>query len=178
MNGFFSENRAAAGAQEHLKTAHRFIDTPGHDAIAELHAYWLRKCAGRPMPDRRDISPSEFPRLLPNIVIIEAVDGGMDFRTRLFGTALVDMLGEERTGKLFSTFAENSTIPTNPGFVRMRWFEITRSAFTGSKPVFAEMLFSASNRLYLKGHAIATPLTDGGTETAQILGALFATRAF
>ncbi|ABS63224.1 protein of unknown function DUF1457 [Parvibaculum lavamentivorans DS-1] len=155
----------------------QFIDTPEHSAVAEFHAYLEAKRGSREMADRADIKPSEIVRFLPNMIIAEAVDGGEDFRTRLFGTALVELLGEERTGKLLSEFAEESSLDTDPAAVQTRWLYITRKAFFGRKPVFLKVPFAASNRLYLVGHAISAPLTAGGTEPAQTIGAMFVTRA-
>ena len=48
------------------------------------------------MPDRLDIHPSHFPRLLPNISLVEVHDG--DCRVRLAGTKLRDVYDREITG--------------------------------------------------------------------------------
>ena len=85
-----------------------FIDAPDHPSVRELAVYFERKRGSRELMDRADIDPVEIARFMPNMIITEAVDGGRDFRTRLFGTALVELLGEERTGKLLSEFAEES----------------------------------------------------------------------
>lgn len=155
----------------------QFIDAPEHPPVIEFFNYIESKRGNREMVDRADISPADLLRFLPNMIIAEAVDGGEDFRTRLFGTALVELLGEERTGKLLSEFAEENTIPTDPKAVQTRWLYITRKAFLGRKPVFLKVPFAASNRLYLVGHAISVPITAGGTEPAQTVGALFVVRA-
>ncbi|MBX3489420.1 PAS domain-containing protein [Parvibaculum sp.] len=155
----------------------QFIDAPEHPLVIEFFDYIERKRGTREMPDRADISPAELTRFLPNMIIAEAMNGGEDFRTRLFGTALVELLGEERTGKLLSEFAEENTIPTNPEEVQTRWLHVTRKAFFGRKPIFLRVPFAASNRLYLVGHAISVPITAGGTEPAQTIGAMFVSRA-
>lgn len=154
----------------------QFIDAPEHPSVMELHAYLEAKRGDREMPDRADIRPSEIVKLLPNIILAEAVNGGEDFRTRIFGTALVELLGEERTGMLLSEFAEEGGHATDPKAVQRRWLHITRKAFLGRKPVFIKVPFSASGRLYLVGHCISAPLTAGGTEPAQTIGAMFVTR--
>lgn len=63
--------------------------------------YWRAKCGGRAMPRRRDIDPTEIPRLLPNLQITELIDGGLRIRYRLTGTAIVDAYGADLTGKYF-----------------------------------------------------------------------------
>lgn len=156
-----------------------FIETPEHPSVAALHAYLDEKRGSREMADRADIRPAEIARFMPNVIIAEAVNGGEDFRVRLFGTALVELLGEERTGKLLSEFAEEAVAFANrdPESVQRRWLYITRKAFLGRKPVFVKVPFAASGRLYLVGHCISAPLTAGGTEPAQAMGAMFVTRA-
>jgi hypothetical protein len=137
----------------------QFIDAPDHPSVRELAAYFERKRGNRDLLDRADIDPVEIARFMPNMIIAESVDEGRDFRTRLFGTALVELLGEERTGKLFSDFAEEG------------------AAFSSRKPVFVNVPFAASGRLYLIGHCLSVPMTAGGTEPVQMIGALFVARA-
>lgn len=157
----------------------QIIEVPEHPSVIELQAYLEHIRCGREMPDRADIKPSEIPRLLPNMIIAEAVDGGRDFRVRLFGTKLVELLGEERIGKLLSEFAEEDGAfsSKNPEAVQRRWLFITRKAFFGREPVSVKVPFAASGRLYLVGHCLAAPLTAGGTDPAQTLGAMFVTRS-
>ena len=157
----------------------QFIDAPEHASVKVLHAYLEEKRGDREMPDRADIRPAKIARFMPNLIIAEAVNGGEDFRTRLFGTALVELLGEERTGKLLSEFTEEAAAfsSRDPESVQRRWLYITRKAFFGRKPVFLKVPFAASGRLYLIGHCISAPLTAGGTEPAQTIGALFVARA-
>lgn len=157
----------------------QIIEVPEHPSVIELHAYLERIRGDREMPDRADIKPSEIARLLPSMIIAEAVDGGEDFRVRLFGTKLVELLGEERTGKLLSEFAEEGGAFANndPGAVQRRWLFVTRKAFFGRKPVFLKVPFAASGRLYLVGHCLSAPLTAGGSEPAQTVGAMFVARA-
>ncbi len=63
--------------------------------------YWQAKCGGRVMPRRRDIDPTEVPRLLPNLQITELIDHGARIRYRLTGTAIVAAYGADLTGKHF-----------------------------------------------------------------------------
>ena len=64
----------------------------------QLYEYWLLKAAGRPMPDKRDISPAHIPRLLPNVSLIEVEMPGERYRVRLAGTRLRDVHDCETTG--------------------------------------------------------------------------------
>ncbi len=65
--------------------------------LGPAYEYWRSKCGARAMPRRRDIDPTEIPRLLPNLQIVEIV--GTRIRYRLAGTAIVEAYGEELAGK-------------------------------------------------------------------------------
>lgn len=175
MNGSFGTGERA----KKITDEPQFIEAPEHPSVAALHDYLESVRGERELADRADIDPVKIARFLPNVIIAEAVNGGEDFRTRLFGTALVELLGEERTGKLLSEFAEEGGAFSHgdPAAVQRRWIFITRKAFFGRKPVFVKVPFAASGRLYLVGHCLSVPLTAGGSEPAQTIGALFVARA-
>jgi hypothetical protein len=154
----------------------RFLDAPELAGIAALAAYWDRKRGARALADRADIDPTEIVPLLPHLVICETLDGGADFRVRLFGTGLVELVGEERTGKCLSEFGIDCDPPTQAGIVRRRWMDVTRRAFDTRRPAFATGRMSSSNRSYIVWHAVSCPLTVGGTEIGQMLGAMMIAR--
>lgn len=64
----------------------------------QLYDYWIDKASGRSMPDRCDIHPMHFPRLLPNISLIEIDPQTSSWRIRLAGTRLRDVYDREITG--------------------------------------------------------------------------------
>ncbi|HMM13687.1 MAG TPA: PAS domain-containing protein [Parvibaculum sp.] len=150
-----------------------YHDAPEHPRVAELVDYWNAKRGTRPMPDRADIVPGEIPRLLPNIVICEVLRGGEDFRMRIFGTKLVELTGEERTGKSLSDFGAHAIVPTRPEIVQDRWLEVIRRSYQQVKPVFVSGAMTSSDRPYLAWHAVSCPLTAGGTAVSQLMGGLF-----
>lgn len=67
--------------------------------LRRLHAYWLARCAGRPMPARRDIDPLEFGWLLGHVSLIDVLPQPPWFRFRLAATGAVASLGYEVTGR-------------------------------------------------------------------------------
>lgn len=79
----------------------------------EIHAYWLAKRGQRRMPSRQDIDPTEIPRLLRSVMLIDVCHDPLRFRYRLIGTKVVDATGENRTGKCFDSvefFAANPVV--------------------------------------------------------------------
>jgi hypothetical protein len=64
----------------------------------QLFDYWLQCCAGRKMPTRNDIKPTQVPRLLSGISLIDvAADLGLS-TIRLAGTRLREIHDREITG--------------------------------------------------------------------------------
>jgi len=64
--------------------------------------YWRSKRAGRRMPARSDLDPSEIKALLPNMILVDVVydaAGNVDLVYRLAGTREVEVRGEDPTGK-------------------------------------------------------------------------------
>jgi hypothetical protein len=74
------------------------VSAPSLEPTKALLAYWRSKCPPDGLPRREDIVPAEIPRLLPNLLIAEPVDGGEDWLYRLIGTAIVDRHGKDMTG--------------------------------------------------------------------------------
>jgi hypothetical protein len=62
----------------------------------QLYDYWAKLAAGRTMPARSDISPAHFPRLLPNVSLLERT--GSRWKVRLAGTRLREIYDREITG--------------------------------------------------------------------------------
>jgi hypothetical protein len=148
------------------------IDAPEHPALAELHAYWEAKRGNRAIADRADINPADIVRLLPHLFVLDVLEGGLDFRVRVFGTALVELMREERTGKLISDFGEPATIPTDPVELRNRWLTISRLALQNRRPLFFKSPTVAPERNYMYYHGMFAPLTAGSPEISQLIGIL------
>ena len=81
-------------AQGHIAFRAQLI-IPEHK---QLYDYWIDKSAGRTMPDRGDISPAHFRRLLPFISLIEIERPAQRYRVRLAGTRLREIHDCETTG--------------------------------------------------------------------------------
>jgi hypothetical protein len=64
----------------------------------QLFDYWLQCCAGRKMPSRSDIKPTQVPRLLPGISLIDVAGDLGKSKIRLAGTRLREIHDREITG--------------------------------------------------------------------------------
>ncbi len=65
----------------------------------QLYDYWLGKARGLGVPRRADISPTDIPRLLSGISLIEIGETILSSRIRLAGTRLRDVYDREITGQ-------------------------------------------------------------------------------
>ena len=70
-----------------------------HPDIRVLVDYWRGKAAGRRMPKRGDIDPSELKPFLPRISLIDVVPDERRFVYRLVGTEEVALRGYDPTGR-------------------------------------------------------------------------------
>ncbi len=147
-----------------------FLDAPEHPRLAQFGAYIDRKRGPRPLADRSDINPAEILSFLPHLVILDVIDQGEDFRVRVFGTALVELLREERTGQLVSQFGQSYRIPTDPVELRSRWLKICQMTIAGGESLFFKSPTVSAERAYMVYHGMFAPLTAGTAEISQIIG--------
>lgn len=69
-------------------------------ALEFLRAYWQAKRAGRSMPARADLAPSDLRKYLDSIAMIDVLPNEEGFRYRLVGTALTQYFLKDPTGVL------------------------------------------------------------------------------
>jgi hypothetical protein len=67
--------------------------------ILDMLAYWEGKRVGGRLPRPADIDPTEIPRLIATIVIVDLEFNPFRVRYRLAGTRQVHILGNELTGR-------------------------------------------------------------------------------
>jgi hypothetical protein len=70
--------------------------------IARLAKHCEALAGTRQMPHRQDLRPSELTWLLGRIYLIDVLDGGADYRFRLFGIFWEKMYGADLTGQRLS----------------------------------------------------------------------------
>jgi hypothetical protein len=124
--------------------------------------YWRAKRGNRLMPSRRDLDPAEVPTLLPNLQLIEIVDGR--YRFRLVGSELVRAYGSDYTRQYADEFFEGARARNILEVYEI--VKVTRQpAFMRSRYETARGVSLVANRLYL-------PLSADGCDVNMILGAL------
>lgn len=74
--------------------------SPDDVRLQRLLAYWNERRGDRPMPSRAAIDPLDFAYILGNIVLFGVERDPLRFRIRLQGSAFVQRLGFDLTGRL------------------------------------------------------------------------------
>ena len=79
------------------------ISATAHGDLRAFMDYWQSKKIDDRPPLRTDIDPTEIPKLLPNVLLIDVVgDPAYDFHYRLLGTAVVAVDGIDYSGSMLS----------------------------------------------------------------------------
>jgi len=135
-----------------------------HNLIEQGLDYWDSKRAGRRMPARRDIEPTEILDLLPYVVLIDVERAPLDFRYRLVGTAVAARFGHDRTGERFSALPQQS-----------EGSEVWKTAvriLEEKRPIVSHIPYVGFNRWIQNYRDISMPLSENNDEVNMIFGVL------
>jgi len=77
-----------------------------------LISYWSEGRDERPMPPADRIDPIGLRPVLGRLLVCEPVDGGADFRIRLYGSGLALEMGRDLTGSRISEIQPGSYVTT------------------------------------------------------------------
>ena len=142
--------------------AYNYRDDP---VLGPALEYWASKRGGRSMPRKRDIDPIEIPaKILPNLQIIEVIDGGARFRYRLIGTALVEAYGKDFSGRIVDELFPDGRLD----FVQ----SLYRSVCASKAPIFSRNKYHTPRDVDLFSMRIYMPLSEDGIAVQNILGVM------
>jgi hypothetical protein len=137
------------------------IEELASDKVRELHGWWQAHCGAAGIPDRSAFDPTLHPRLLPNMIISEAVTDPFRIRYRLVGTKVADVLNIDLTGRYLDEVVDEATAtPWQDYFVESYekrlpiLGEVTEATLSGGKFTFEFGIF---------------PVTAGGSLVQQFL---------
>lgn len=135
-----------------------------HPEHVWIHDYWLARKPEDGLPSRRDIDPTDFPRLLPRIAVIacEEKDGRIRYRYRLAGTEIVTRAGRDPTGKYFEDLYQGDYLAT-----AMALYDDLRAS---KQPHFSERVFPIGDgESYLRYDRLILPLASDHQTIDQFL---------
>ena len=133
-------------------------DAVSHPTLVALHRYWDGKRGGRAMPARRDLDPSEIVRLLPHIYMVDVHRDPLSFRYRLIGTAIVNFLGRDYTGRAVdaATYGEGESLN--------RLLQLFTTVVETRRPVaYKGNIWYVAGRGWREVEALLMPLSSDGT---------------
>ncbi len=91
---------------------------PINSKLLDFYALWRAKCRDGRLPARSDFALDDLRPYVGRIAILDVIDGGRDFRFRLYGTRIADEYKGEMTGKSVSAFRANFYAAIVPGYRR------------------------------------------------------------
>lgn len=126
------------------------------------YEYWRGKAADRAMPRRTDIDPTEIPKLLPHVRLVDVVGPGR-YRYRLVGTAAQALHGSNPTGRLVHEVLSG---PIGKRIVAV----YDECAVMGRAIYFeAEFLNLDGAGCHRRSKVMFTPLSEDGRKVSQVL---------
>lgn len=131
--------------------------------LSGLYQYWLGKCDGRTAPARRDIDPVEIPEILGFVNLLEVLNDPRDFRFRLNGTAVAEMVGRDITGELHSAVMQGEDA------VRCR--QAYDMSIDHRTPAMVETSLGFCGKPYMFQTILALPLSNDGENIDTIMSA-------
>jgi hypothetical protein len=126
----------------------------------QLFEYWLQAAGARAMPDRGDVHPAHFAKLLPGISLIETGLQGR-CRIRLAGTRLREIYEREITGLHIDEL--------DWGEKKDYWAAAFDRAFNEGKPVQGVVRGPHRNKEHLVQYWLKLPLSVAGAEGVGML---------
>lgn len=126
------------------------------------HAYWQSKLSGRRMPSRKDLEPTEIPELLANIVLVDVSHDPLDFRYRLIGTAIVERIAFDYTGKRFAEIDHQQS--------GSKVWETAARICEERAPLISDIPYVGPDQ-WVRGYRdLYLPLSDDGDQVNMIVG--------
>jgi hypothetical protein len=160
----FDHEAAKSGCGIPVLRSNSRKSSPGERmAWRELYSYWRGLESQGGPPSRADIDPPlQIPRLLPNLMLIDAIDGR--FRMRLVGSEVARRAGRDPTGlNLDPRVITDRGVPAFVGFLQ-KTVE-TRCPVIYSVEPGSQTAFGATGLLL--------PLSGPDRDITMILGGLF-----
>jgi hypothetical protein len=127
-----------------------------------IYAYWDSKRAGRAMPRRADLDPTEIsPRLLPGVMLVDVVPDPRRYVYRLVGTKEAEVRGYDPTGKSVAEayFGENAADG-------MKCYDLVVAE---RAPVLDTLPFLERRRGYKGAQSLFLPLSNDGVAVSMIV---------
>jgi len=132
--------------------------------VEQAHHYWTSKCAANRLPSRADLRPEEMCSILPHVFLVEVLQAPLEFRFRLVGTAIDQMVGCNMTG-----------VRVNREEYGPDWqsiFEVYRRVVDSRTPEIATRSAPWPSRDFYVYERFIAPLSTDGSSVDMLFGAI------
>lgn len=141
------------------------VERPSQPKIAEFGALWHAKRRGAALPDRADFPVEELVPWLGNVIIMDVIDGGADFRYRLIGTTITRFLNRDYTGK--------TILESDYSGRRENVLDTFSRPLIEGRPVYREgYVVWAVDKTWRTYQSVHCPITNGGASAEMTIGVL------
>lgn len=82
------------------------LASPVNAKVRQLHDLWLQKAANGGLPSKSDFTLTNMKSFVSCVYLVDIIGDAADFRIRLFGSNVSEMLGKDYTGTLLSETPE------------------------------------------------------------------------
>lgn len=131
--------------------------------LITFYRYWDEARGGKRMPARSDVDPLDIPQeLLPNLFLVEVVDGGRRFKFRLVGSESTIAAGRSLTGFHVDEINPNKAYGdyvTN----------LYRRVLTRKRPVLSVSNFGLPDQEHRMTQRIMCPLSPDGEVVTMVI---------
>ncbi|MBI1779005.1 MAG: PAS domain-containing protein [Proteobacteria bacterium] len=134
------------------------------ETLQSLHDYWRAKRIGAALPPSGTIAVAELPQLAADLMLLEPIAAGDDFRYRVMGEAVIQATGIDCTGRRMREVLK-------PGPYLDYLLGLNREVLHEKRPLYSESSFRAerlSNRWTCR---LILPLAGEGEAVGMIMAA-------
>ena len=130
----------------------------------QLYLTWQSRPGA--IPHYKEMKPTVIePSILPNMAVVDIVDGGKDYLFRVYGTAHVAQYGADLTGRRISDIEK-----ANPASKVIR--ELYTLVLENRDAVFFELFYLNKNDIIKKATGVMLPLVDERGDICRLIGSM------
>src|SRR5690349_20441735 len=143
-----------------------FVAQIGDARLVELYRYWDARREDRFAPRRPDIHPTEIPKLLPFLLLVDILPG-LRCRYRLVGTEVERVFGAAMTGRCIDDLMRGEYLDFIGG--------LYKAVVERRTPVYSENTYANDA---FRTHRLMLPLSEDGENVTMVLaGQVFLRRS-
>lgn len=135
------------------------VDDLPRDGLRFLLTYWQGKETDGALPLADDLDPIDLRPALGNIMLVDVLDDGRDFRYRLYGSAIAFISSGDKTGHSVIDFE---------GIAAQFFYIVYRAALIRQRPIYTHHYPTGTSN-FRRWHRLLLPLADKSGNVVRYL---------